>query len=250
MLCSKNRAVDMENEIIVCIPRTWENRTKFVESVVVYTSGDFMFAGMILAHPKGNDHAELEFYDAYEQMAEAFEFGGQGKLSDATLDRIAEHKSVVYMRFPFDIGSQKEQIAKFTKVLSKCGGIAVKLETSGIAHEWQRWFELLRSDNPFDTYCASVVLVSDEKFYYSCGMHNFGLPDAQISNLFDAADGADLINRFNYWQIVEKPALKVGHTFSLTEKSLHFQLDLSKDKRHSEDDLFYNQNGLWELRRI
>jgi hypothetical protein len=226
----------MENEIIVCIPGTWKNRTKFIESVIVSTSGDFMFTAMILAHPKGNDHVELEFYDADEQMAEAFKFGGQGKLSDAILNQIAEHKSVVYLHFPFDIVSQKERIAKFTEVLSHCGGIAIKLETSGVAHDWERWFELPRSDNLFDTYCASVVLVGDEQFYYSCGMHNFGLPDTQISRNFDAAEGADMINRFNFWQIVEKPVLETGHTFSLTEDSPHLRLKLSKGKRHSEDD--------------
>lgn len=182
-------------------------------------------------------------------MAEAFEFGGQGKLSDTILDQTAQHRSVVYLHFPFDIVSQKERMTKFTEVLSSCGGIAVKLETSGIAHEWERWFELLRSDNPFDTYCASVVLVGDERSYYSCGMHNFGLPDAQISNYFDAMEGADLINRFNYWRIVEMPVLKAGHTFSLAENSPHFRLEPLEDKRHSEDDLFYNPNGLWELLR-
>jgi hypothetical protein len=34
--------------------------------------------------------------------------------------------------------SQKARLLKFTEVLSKCGGIAIKLETSGIAHEWER----------------------------------------------------------------------------------------------------------------
>jgi len=239
----------MENEIIVCVPGRWENRTKFLEAVVTSTCGEFMFAGMILAHPKGKDHVELEICDADEQMAEAFEFGGQGKLTDATLDQVAQHKSVVYLHFPVDIVSQKLRLLKFTQVLSKCGGIAVKLETSGIAHEWQKWFELLYSANPFDTYCASAVLVGDESSYYSCGMHNFGLPDAQISNTFDSAEAADLINRFNHWQIVEKPILKSGHTFSLTTNDPHFRLELLKDERHPEDDLFHNPSGLWELQR-
>ncbi len=238
----------MENEIIVCVPGTWENRTKFIEAVVTSTRGDFMFAGMILAYPKGNDHVELEFYDPDEQMAEAFEIGGQGKLTEATLDEVAQHKSIIYLHFPFDIVSQKARLLKFTEVLSKCGGIAVKLETSGTAHEWERWFELLRSANPFHTYCASVLLVGDERFYYSCGMHNFSLPDTQISNSFDAAEAADLINRFNYWHIVEKPVLKSEHTFSLTADSPHFRLELLKDERHSEDDLFHNPSGVWELR--
>jgi hypothetical protein len=204
---------------------------------------------MILAHPKGNDHVRLDFCDFDERMLQAFELGGQGKLTSLTLDEVALHRSVVYLHFPFDIVSQKARLLKFTGVLSKCGGIAVKLETSGIAHEWKRWFDLLESNNPFDTYCASVVLVGDERFYYSCGMHNFSLPDVQISNSLDGEYAADLMNRFNYWQIVEEPVLKSGHTFSLTADSEHFRLALLNDERHSEDDLFHNPSGVWELQR-
>ena len=238
----------MEDQIIVCVPGTWESRSEFVTSIVASTKGEFIFAGTILAHPSGNDHVELEFFDAHEQMAEAFEYGGQGKLSEVTLNRIAECKSVAYLHFPFDIISQKERINRFTEVLSRSGGIAAKLETSGIAHDWEQWFGLLRSDNPFDTYRGSVVLVGDDQFFYSCGMHNFGLPDAQISNRFDPGEGADLLNRFNYWQIVEKPVLEPGHTFSLTETSPHFQLELLEDPRHGDDNTFRNPNGIWELR--
>lgn len=142
----------MENEIVVCVPGTWENRTKFIEAVITSTRGDFMFAAMILAHPKGNDHVRLDFCDFDERMLQAFKLGGQGKLTNLTLDEVALHRSVVYLHFPFDIVSQKARLLKFTGVLSKCGGIALKLETSGIAHEWKRWFDLLESNNPFDTY--------------------------------------------------------------------------------------------------
>ncbi len=240
----------MEDQIIICVPGTWESRSEFVGSIVASTEGEFMFAGMILAHPSSKDHVELEFFDAYEGMAQAFEYGGQGKLSEATLKRIAECKSVAYLHFPFDITSQKARIVTFTEVLSRSGGLAAKLETSGIAHDWEQWFELLRSDNLFDTYRGSVVLVGDDQFFYSCGMHNFGLPDAQISNRFDPDEGADLLNRFNYWQIAEKPILKPGETFSLTESSPHFQLALSEDNRHTKDDSFWNPCGVWELRSI
>ena len=208
-----------------------------------------MFAGMILAHPKGNDHVRLDFGDFDERMLHAFKLGGQGKLTSLVLDQVALHRSVVYLHFPLDIVSQKARLVKFTEVLSKCGGIAVKLETSGIAHEWTRWFALLESNNPFDTYCASVVLVGDEKFYYSCGMHNFGLPDVQISNSLEGEEAADLMNRFTYWQIVEEPVLKSGHTFSLTPDGQRFRLALLKDERHSEDALFHNPNGVWQLQR-
>ena len=111
---------------------------------------------MILANPKGKDHIELDFCESDSQMAEAFSYGGQGKLSDETLHKISQHRSVVYLHFPLDVASQRIRLVKFTEVISGCGGIAVKLETSGIAHEWERWFSLLRSDNPFDTYLPAL----------------------------------------------------------------------------------------------
>ena len=239
----------MENEIVICVPGTWENRTEFIQAVVTSTQGDFVFAGMILAQQKGKDHVNLDFCESDGLLLQAFTVGGQGKITNATLHEIARHRSLVYLHFPFDIVTQKARLLKFTEVLSNCGGLAVKLETSGIAHEWDRWFELLGSTNPFDTYSASVVLVADERFYFSCGMHNFGLPDVQISNKLDAKQAADVMNRFNHWQIVEEPILESGHTFSLTADSEHFRLELLKDKRHLEDELFHNPCGIWELQR-
>ena len=240
----------MNDEMIVCIPGTWESRKDFLEAIVTKTQGEFMFAGMILAHPKGKDHVQLDFCDPDSQMAEAFSYAGQGKLSDETLDKIAQHRSVIYLHFPLDIASQRLRLVKFTEVIQQCGGIAVKLETSGIAHEWERWFSLLRSDNPFDTYCACTVLIGDEGHYYSCGMHNFGLPDAQISTSFDIEEAADLLNQFNYYRIVEKPELESGHTFSLTPDSPRYRIELLMDDRYPEDHLFHNTHGLWNLTRV
>lgn len=240
----------MNDEMIVCIPGTWESRKDFIEAVITSTGGEFMFAGMILAHPRGKDHVELEFDEPYEQMAEAFNYAGQGKLSDETLNKIANHKSVAYVHFPLDIVSQRLRLVKFTEVISRCGGIAVKIENSGIAHEWERWFSLLRSDNPFDTYCVSVVLAGDGRHYHSCGMHSFGLPDAQISNDFEAQEAADLLNQFNYYRVVEKPGLDSGHTFSLTADSPRFRIELLTDERHPDDDLFHNPHGIWDLTRV
>jgi hypothetical protein len=239
----------MNDEMILCVPGTWESRQSFLEAVVSTTRGEFMFAGMLLAHPGGNDHVELEFAGPDERMAEAFEYAGQGRLSDDTLNKLGEHRSVVYLYFPLDIFAQRSRLLKFTAVVSRCGGLAVKLENSGIAHEWERWFALLGSDDSFAAYCACVVLAGDERSYYSCGMHCFGLPDAQLSREFDVAEAADLLNQFNYHQIADQPNLASGHTFSLTADSPRFRLDLVADERHSDEELFHNPHGLWNLTR-
>src|SRR3712207_4821683 len=118
----------MNDEMIVCVPGTWESRKDFVEAVITSTGGEFMFAGMILAHPRGKDHVELRFYEPDEETAALFRNAEEGKLSDETLNRIAQHKSAVYLYFPLDITSQRLRLVKFTEVISRCGGIAVMLE--------------------------------------------------------------------------------------------------------------------------
>jgi hypothetical protein len=130
----------MNDEMIVCVPGTWESREDFLVAIVTITGGEFMFLGGILWHARGKDHIELEFDEPNDKMGKAFSYAGRGGLSDETLNKITSHKSVVYLFFPLDIASQRLHLVKFTEVISRCGGIAVKIENSGIAHEWGRRF--------------------------------------------------------------------------------------------------------------
>lgn len=235
--------------MMICIPGPWKDRTDFVQRVVVQTKGDFMFAGAILANPKGKDHVPLEFCEPFAGLRRAFEIAGQGKLPATLLDQIGVHKSVVYIRVPLDIIAQKDRLLKFTTVLRDIGGCAVKVESSGIAHTRDTWQALLSSKNPFDQYRGVVVLIGDEHYFYSCGMHHFNLPDCQASRQLPIAEAADTMNRFNYYQIVERPILASGHTFSLTADSPSYRLALISDARHGEDELFRNPQGLWNMER-
>jgi hypothetical protein len=238
---------EMKSELIICIPGPWQNQAELTKEIAVKAGGEFMFLGMILAHPAGKDHIEMEVGDPDDRMETAFRLAGQRRISEETLNKIAQHQSVAWLHFPADIVEQRERLLKFTEALHQVGGLAVKLESSGVAHEWERWFELLRSDNPFDTYCACVGLIADEAHYYSCGMRLFGLPDVQVARSFPPQDAAELMNQFNYYQIVESPELRSGHTFSLTADSPHLRIEQMTDHRHEEDDLFHNPFGLWNL---
>lgn len=237
-------------EAMLCIPGPWTNRTDFLQRVVSHTKGDFIFAGGILANPKSTDHVPLEFCQPYEDMRNAFEIAGQGKLPRELLDQLASHKSVVYMRFPLDAIGQKKHILKYTSLLRDLGGFAVKVESTGIAHTWDTWDELLSSENPFDQYRCFVILIGDEEQFYSCGMHHFGLPDCQISREIPAEEAADTMNRFNYYQIVEHPELESGHTFSLTPDSPYYRLTLDQDQRHEAEEFFHNPKGLWTMEKV
>ena len=237
-------------EAMLCIPGPWEERREFVQRVVTHTTGEFMFAGGILANPKAKDHVALEFCEPYEDMRRAFEIAGQGKLPQELLDQIAAHKSVVYMRFPLDVIAQRERMLTYTTLLQQLGGFAVKVESTGIAHAWDVWGQLLSSEDCFDQYRCFVVLIGDDQHFYSCGMHHFGLPDCQISREIPAEEAAETMNRFNYYQISEQPTMEPGHTFSLTPDAPYYRLALVSDDRHGPDDLFRNPTGLWAMERV
>ena len=208
--------------------------------------GQFMFVGGILADVAGKDHLSVDFAPADPHMGKAFEIAGQGRISHSTLAEIEQHQAVVYLSFPIDIQAGRTRLIKFTKLLKRMGGYAIKVESAGIAHTWDRWFELL-DGSLFDLYCSAVVLIGGKEHYYSCGMHHFGLPECAVPTAVDLGEAADLMNQFNFWQIAEKPAVSAGHTFSLSNDAPRWRLAWERDDRHETDDLFYNPNGLWVL---
>lgn len=237
----------MDNEIILCIPGTWIDRNDFLRQVITMEpKGRYMFAGGVLMDVQGKDHVPLDLGEADPNIPKAFEIAGQGRFSPELLAKIKAHTSVVYLHFPLDLHAQRERMLKFTQLIHDLGGIAVKVESCGIAHSWDRWNELL-TGNLFQVYCAGVVLVRDEGHFYSCGMHHFGLPECEVASSTPVEAAAELMNQFNFWQIHDKPTVSPGETFSLTENAPRFRLSLAPDPRSDKDDLFHNQHGVWRL---
>ena len=63
-------------------------------------------------------------------------------------------------------------------------------------------------------------------------------------------EAADTMNQFNFYQIVEKPTMESGHTFSRTPDSFKYRLTLISDHRHEAGDPFKNPNGLWTMEQV
>jgi len=237
-------------EMILCIPGRWKDTTEFVRQVVsLDPNGRYMFAGGILADLQKKDHVPLDFCAADANLRRAFEIAGQRKIPEELLVELEQHSAIAYLRFALDLPRERERILEYSSLMRRIGGLAVKVESAGIAHTWERW-SLLLSGTPFDLYSAVVVLVRDAKYHHSCGMHHFGLPECAAPRSMSAPDAADLINRFNYWRIVERPVLSDGHTFSVAPSTPHFRMTLEPDSRHEVDDPFHNAHGVWCLRSV
>jgi hypothetical protein len=235
------------SELVVCIPGPWVDRASFLESIILLEpAGRYLAAGGVLADVAEQDLVELDLAPADPDMLKAFTMAAQGRIPQETLDAVAAHASVAYLQFPADLPAQNERIAKFTDLMRQAGGIAVKVESSGTAHAWDAWQAML-GGNEFDLYCAMVLLVADDRSFYSCGMHLFGLPDCSVPDSIDAEDAAELMNQFNFWRIQEQPLLQTGHTFSMSADAPLYRLTLGPDPRHADGDTFHNSWGVWSI---
>ncbi|MCA9626666.1 MAG: DUF4261 domain-containing protein [Myxococcales bacterium] len=237
----------MGNPLVLCIPGPWADRTAFLQAAVRHQpSGRFLCVGHLLSDSTTGERVELDFQGPDAHMREAFQIAGQGHLDDTLLEAVADHRSVVYLIFPLDFAAEQQRIQRFTSLLRDLGGIALKVESSGIAHSWEHWFELLGGTR-LDQYSACVTLIGGERYYYSCGMHHFGSPDSAISRSVRDTEAAYTLNVFNLYILEESPKLEDGHTFSIAADAPKFRLRHVSDERHSPDDLFHNPQGLWCL---
>lgn len=233
--------------VLLCIPGPWPDRSDFLKAVITQEpAGRFMYAGAILADLHEKDHVALEFAPMDAHMGHAFETAGQGRLDATTLAQVEQHRSVVYLHLDGDVRDQLGRIGKFTRLLQRVGGVAVKVESAGIAHTWDGWFGRL-DGTLFDVYCLMVVLIGGEAWYYSCGMHHFALPECALPRSVPVEEAAELMNQFNFYRIVEAPVLASGHTFSMSAQAPVHELMQMDDQQHEPGDPFFNEHGVWHL---
>ena len=236
-------------EMIICVPGPWENRSDFARRVfALEPSGRYTFAGGVLADVQHQDEIQVQFLGPHPRMAEAFEAATRGDLPSDVASAIAAHRSSIYLRFPSNVIEERLRILKFTELAKRLGGIALKLESCGVGHWWERWFKLLASKNEFDWYCAVVMLLAGDDRYYSCGMHHFGLADSTVEKRMVIRQAANLINKFNYWRIINHRTLRSSEILRLDESGARFRLSWEPDRLNPEGDLFHNPHGLWLLR--
>ena len=180
-------------------------------------------------------------------VVKAIELAGQDKISRATLEKIGYCQQIVYL-ISNNVGySACLKMARFAQVFLNIGGIAVNVESAGIAHEADCWLERYDSTDVFDIYSLYVGLVETEDFYYSCGMHNFGKADVALEISEDVNLAIYVMNVFNYYRLTEYPILQDGHTFKPDIESPSYRIKLIEDS--DRDSPLFNLYGVWHLER-
>jgi uncharacterized protein YegJ (DUF2314 family) len=132
--------------------------------------------------------------------------------------------------------------------LLDAGGVGVKVESAGAAHAPDRWRYHARSGATLSLYRCFVTLVggTSADFHYSCGMHNFGLPDVSVDGSVPVEVAADILTTFNHWNLIERPALREGTWFSAGAGEAAFAAT-HHAYGYDADDPLNNPFGRWHL---
>jgi hypothetical protein len=182
-------------------------------------------------------------------LADAFRWGRAGQLPEELLARIGACTRAALIEYGSRLDEAPEEVAKVGRALRDAGGLAVRMEASGGASAWEPWLEQLESGSPLRlTGCAVVLVEDDDGLIFTCGMHHFDLPDAQIRT-DDPAEGTKWLDEFCAYQvgIGERPALLSGHAFRPSAEASPRTFERWPDHRHDPNDGRYNPFGLWRF---
>ncbi len=240
----------MNDKIILGFPGPWETREKVVEEIFNNFGSEVVYSGNSIKIMEKQLEAEMFIYDYDPNIRSTFEYAGKGRISDVGLIKLASHRHTIYLKLERAGGNFRENLMLFSDIMATIGAFAVKVETSGIAWEIVEWMNNLNSGETVKLYNSLVTLIKSSNYYYSCGMHSFGVPDSCVSKLTGLKDGANLLNAFNMYQIKEKPDFETGHIFTMGEESRRYRMELREDFLLGEEPFFVNSYGRWMLEGI
>ena len=215
----------------------------------VAASGDGMIlAGDRLFDPSSALAVRVEVVEHDPDLRDAFAHAGR-LFGSRDLDAIAAHRHVVYLAGEGGSVEAGREMMAFADALIHAGGLAVKVETSGVAHRADDWLHqsARRDTHAGALFIAYVALVAGRESVYSCGMHNLGLPDAVLSAGLPTQQAGQLLKDFLMYLLHEQPALADHHTFSVTGDAARFALAHEPCRTFAPDDLYYNPFGMWRL---
>jgi hypothetical protein len=141
-----------------------------------------------------------------DALAAAFAWGRGGAQRAELVDRVGACSRAALVECALRLNEAPREIARVGRALRDAGGVCVRMEASGSASAWEPWLASLESGDPTQLYaCAAQPVDDGDGVYFTCGMHHFDLPYAQIA-LPDATAALAWLEAFSVFQIAEKPA--------------------------------------------
>jgi hypothetical protein len=189
----------------------------------------------------------LEICEHDPSLKVAFSIAGRGRLTDEDLEAVDSHTFILYLVADGGCIDRAKNLLHAANALLKSGGLAVKVESTGTAHRADQWAEFCAHDHLGTLFEVYVTYAGGDGGYYSCGMHNLGLPDALVEADIRPGDAANLLHTFLGYLLIEKPIFNDGETFSIAADAPCYRLFHEDCNRFEAGDLFHNPFGVWKM---
>lgn len=227
---------------VLCIPGMWKDRSELVTQIAKL-SGGYIFAGQVLMDSASGTSFELDVRDHDPRMAVSFSNAGPHWRGTEEMRRIKDHAMVTYIVGDGGSSDRAKAFMKAAAGLIHAGGLGVKVESAGLAFSPVDWLRL--TGGILAVHRAFVIYATGETTY-SCGMHNLGLRDAIVESKY-SKDPVELLRMFTQYVYIEKPELRVGHTFHVDQDAPRYRLSEQAEPLFDSNHLFHNPYGLWRL---
>jgi hypothetical protein len=137
----------MDSSIVIGIPGLWNDRRDINTSIA--RGYKFMFAGMLLLDVQTKKTCELEVYEYDPNLIRSFEIAGQGNIPEEVLQQISQHKYTIYAIAAKASIETATWMLKVGAGMIEIGGLAIKVESAGLAHTAENWIALNKDGTPF-----------------------------------------------------------------------------------------------------
>jgi hypothetical protein len=243
------RRVDALPSISLTIPGPWQTPERFCEAIA--GKGRYILQGNTLTHmvTRRSIPFGVQLHD--DRLAGEFERCGQGRIPRKNLTELERHVCVLTLLVQGgSVESAREMMQAATAVL-QAGGMAVKVDSAGIAHGHADWLKLAADKQPGGLYWAFVATDHDDASgqTYTCGMHHLGLRDA-ITDIADmpARERQFHLNNFNGY--VYQSGATIGNGDPLgDENAAMFRVWQESCTIHPAGTLRHNPYGMWRIKR-
>jgi len=236
--------VSVTPEVVLCIPGPWPSSGELREELLACAPG-YTLDGTVLRDSETGFTCELALQRADPDLADDFAKAGPHWARTEAMADIDDHTTVAYLIAPGGSREAADAMMRAGAALIDAGGLGVKVDSTGIAHAPAYWIDMCDQLDQVTAHRALVVYVAGTDVY-SCGMHNFGLPEA-ITSADDKTEAADMLRFFTRYLLENAPKLADGHTFSVSEGKQVYRVEQASAIDYGPGSLFNNPYGAWRL---
>jgi len=231
---------DAPMSFFLLVPGPWES-TEAVTALLSTIGSGVVSLGSEL----GEEAIGVEVVEDSDGFADALSYM-PGLITDAEIAACGQTHRAVVIEVEGTLDARREIVGELCAILHGHGGLAIRFEASSKAHSLPETVRALASGDIAELLQVALVFSFDGEQYFSIGMHQFNLPDVEVSGVTEEEAGYWLFT-FTAYTLEDDPIFADGHTFGVDPDAPRQYLERWPDTRHHGDDGRQNPYGLWRV---